>query len=136
MRCMPVCLAFILAVSAANADILPKPDRGPSMATVAGLDFAIQNVTVKYPPGYTKTLPTVVLTGCTDGHENCRLARSKNLIGMEVLSVDGAGLEPDPGRIQQIIAAFSHGKGTQRVTLELYSRSSAGAAIMVAFARK
>jgi hypothetical protein len=131
-----VCLALMLAGAAARADILPEPDRGPPMATVGGLDFAIQSVEVKYPPGYTKTLPVVVLTGCTDGHRNCELARSKNLIGMEVLMVDGEDLRPENGRVQQIVDAFERKSAAKTVTLELYSRGSGSESIKVSFARR
>ena len=131
-----VCLALMLAGAAARADILPEPDRGPPMATAGGLDFAIQSVEVKFPPGYTKTLPVVVLTGCTDGHRNCELARSKNLIGMEVLMVDGEDLRPENGRVQQIVDAFERKSAAKTVILELYSRGSGSESIKVSFARR
>lgn len=131
-----VCLALMLAGAAARADILPEPDRGPPMATAGGLDFAIQSVEVKFPPGYTKTLPVVVLTGCTDGHRNCELARSKNLIEMEVLTVDGEDLRPENGRVQQIVNAFERKSAAKTVILELYSRGSGSESIKVSFARR
>ena len=131
-----VCLALMLAGAAARADILPEPDRGPPMATAGGLDFAIQSVEVKFPPGYTKTLPVVVLTGCTDGHRNCKLARSRNLIGMEVLTVDGEYLRPENGRVQQIVNAFERKSAAKTVILELYSRGSGSESIKVSFARR
>ena len=131
-----VCLAFMLAASTARGDIAPEPDRGPPMATAGGLDFAIQSVVVKFPPGYTKTLPVVVLTGCTDEHPNCRLARSRNLIGMEVLTVDGEYLRPENGRGQQIVDAFERKGAGRTVTLELYSRGSESESIKVSFARR
>ena len=118
------CLALVLATSTSRADILPEPDSGPPMATVAGLDFAVQSVEVRYPPGYTKTQQVVVLTGCTDGHPNCELARSKNLIGMEVNEVDDQYLRPEIGMVQQIVDAFENKSGAKTVTLKLYSRSS------------
>ena len=131
-----VCLALMLAGAAARADILPEPDRGPPMATAGGLDFAIQSVVVKFPPGYTKTLPVVVLTGCTDGHRNCTLARSRNLIGMEVLTVDGQYLRPENGRVQQIVDAFERKSAARSVTLELSSRGSGNESIKVSFVRR
>jgi len=136
MHRMFVLFGLVLAVSAAHADILPEPDHGPPMATVAGLDFMIQSVEVKFPPGYTKTAQTVILTGCTHGHVNCRLARSKSLIGMEVVSVDNSSLRPEHGMIQQIADAFARKKGTQKVTLELYARGSEGSPVKVAFASR
>jgi hypothetical protein len=123
-RATLACLALILATSSSRADILPEPDRGPPMASTAGLDFAVQSVEVKYPPGYTKMQQVVVLTGCTDGHPNCGLARSKNLIGMEVNTVDDQYLLPENGMVQQIVDAFENKKGDRTVTLELYSRAS------------
>ncbi|MGA7710782.1 MAG: hypothetical protein WCA81_02695 [Rhizomicrobium sp.] len=137
MRFAFVCCAFILAAFAARADIAPEPDRGPPMATVAGLDFAVQPVQVEFGPQngphYYKTLQAVVLTGCTDGHPNCRIAKSKRLIGMEVLSVDDASLQPEHGMVQQIIDAFSRSKRT--VILELFARGSQSEPVKVAFER-
>ena len=130
------CLAFVLAASTARADIAPEPDRGPPMATAGGLDFAVQSVVVKFPPGYTKTLQVAMLVGCTDGHPNCRLARSKNLIGMEVLSVDGESLQPENGMVRQIVDAFERKSDARAVTLELFSRGSGSESIKVSFARR
>ena len=130
------CLAFMLAASTARADIAPEPDRGPPMATAGGLDFAIQSVVVKFPPGYTKTLPVVVLTGCTVGHRNCKLARSRKLIGMEVLTVNGEYLRPENGSVRQIVDAFASKSAAKTVTLELYSRGSGSESIKVSFARR
>lgn len=130
-----VCLALMLVGSTAHADILPEPDRGPPMASTAGLDFAVQSVEVKFPPGYTKTLQVAVLTGCTDGHPNCKLARSRNLIGMEVLTVDDEYLRPENGMVQQIVDAFERKSDAKTVTLELYSRASNNESIKVSFAR-
>jgi len=135
MRFMLVCFAFILTAFTARADIAPEPDRGPLMATAGGLDFAIQFVVVKFPPGYTKTLQVAVLVGCTGGHPNCRLARSKNLIGMEVLTVDGEYLRPENGMVRQIVDAFEHKSDAGTVTLELFSRGSNSESIKVSFAR-
>ena len=92
--------------------------------SVAGLTFAIQPVRVKYPPGYTKTFQVAVLTGCVARHPNCKLAKAKNLIGMEVASVNGATLDPAQGRLRQIGEAFRHGD----VSVELYRRDGADTA--------
>lgn len=134
MRRMLACLTVILAAASARADIAPTPDRGPPAATVAGLVLTVQDYTVKYPPGYTKTFQGVFLTGCTDGHANCKLAKAKNLIGMQVYSVDEEGLQPEYGMIRQVIEAFAHKKGAQKVTLELFARNSGRDTVKVAFA--
>ena len=130
------CLAFMLAAATARADILPEPDRGPSMATAGGLDFAVQSVEVEFPTGYSKTAQVAVLVGCTEGHRNCRLARFRNLIGMEVLTVDGEYLRPENGMVQQIVDAFERKGAGRTVTLELYSRGSGNESIKVSFARR
>ena len=130
-----ICLATILIASAARGDIMPPPDRGPPMATTGGLDFAIEPVEVRFPPGYTKTVHVVVLTGCTDGHPNCKLAKSKNLIGMEVLTVDGEYLQPEIGRVRQIVNAFESKSAARTVILELYARASGGDSVKVRFAK-
>lgn len=130
------CLAALLAGSAAYADITPVPDRGPPTGSAGGLDFAIQSVQSTFPGGYTKTLQVVVLTGCEDGKPNCTLAHSRNLIGMEVDSVNGVSLQPENGMVQQIIDAFAAKSNAKTVTLELYSRAANSAAIAVAFTRR
>lgn len=130
------CFLAVFAGSAALADITPEPDRGPPMGSAGGLDFAIQSVQSTFPGGYTKTLQVVVLTGCEDGKPNCKLARARNLIGMEVDSVDGASLRPELGMVQQIIDAFTTKSKSGTVTLELYSRANDSAAIKVAFAQR
>lgn len=134
------CLALLTAVSVACADIPPPPDRGPLTGSAGGLDFAIQSVEVDFAPvggpHYQKSERVVVLVGCTDGQPNCALARSKNLIGMEVDTVDGADLQPQKGMVQQIIDAFARQGAAPTVTLELYSRASNGTPISVAFARQ
>jgi len=130
-----ICLALMLAVSSARGDIMPQPDRGSPSVSVAGLDFAVQSVAVKFPPGYTKTLQVAVLVGCVSGRANCEIARSRNLIGMEVLTVGGQYLRPENGMMQQIVNAFEHKSSNQTVTLELFSRTSNGPMIKVAFAR-
>jgi hypothetical protein len=129
MRAILVCFAVLFC--AARADIAPTPDAGPFTLSVAGLDFAIQDVKVKYPPGYTKTFQVAVLTGCTEGHANCTLAKAKNLIGMEVESVNGESLRPEAGRLHQIAQAFKHGA----VKLEL-DRRDGGEAVTVSFSRR
>ena len=136
MRFMLVCFAFILTAFTARADIAPEPDRGPLMASAGGLDFAIRSVVVKFPPGYTKTLQVAVLVGCTDGHRNCKLARSRNLIGMEVLTVDGEYLRPENGRVQQIVDAFASKSAGRSITLELFSRGSGNQSMKVSFVRR
>ena len=131
-----VCLALVLAAATARADILPEPDRGPSMATAGGLDFAVQSVDVEFPTGYSKTAQVTVLVGCTEGHRNCRLARFRNLIGMEVLSVNGEGLRPENGMVQQIVDAFESKSAGRSVTLELFSRGSGNESMKVSFVRR
>jgi len=87
------CLALTLAVSTALGDILPTPDRGPPIGEAGGLSFEVRWVEVQFGPvngpHYQKSRQVVVLVGCDDGHPNCALAKSKNLLGMEVGSVDG-----------------------------------------------
>jgi hypothetical protein len=133
---IPACCALLLVVAPLRADILPEPDHGPAAASAAGLDFAIQSVSVKFPPGYSKEAQVVVLTDCTDGRPNCKLARSRHLIGMEVVSVDGRDLRPEIGMVQQIINAFATRSGGRTVTLELYSRASGGPSVKVAFEKR
>ena len=129
------CLVLLLAAPA-RADILPPPDQGPPAASAGDLDFAIQSVEVRFPPGYTKSVPVVVLVGCSEGTANCTLARSKNLIGMEVQTVDGDYLRPEIGRIKQIVDAFESQSGAKTVTLELYSRGSDSQSVKVSFAKQ
>jgi len=131
MRAIPVSLAFLPFLAAARADIAPTPDAGPFMATVAGLDFAIQEVQVKFPPGYTKTFQVAVLTGCKAAHANCRLAKAKHLIGMEVETVNGEALRPEQGRLHMIVDAFRRGA----VTLE-FDRRDGGETMKVDFASR
>lgn len=117
MRLMPVLIALLLAAPAA-ADMPPTPDAGPSTATIAGLDFAVQDARVRMPPGYYKTFPVAVLTGCQKRHANCRRARA--LIGMEVQSVNGESLQPEQGMLHQLGDIFAH--AGKPVTMELYRR--------------
>jgi hypothetical protein len=128
------CLALMLAVSPARGDILPTPDRGPPMGTAGGLDFAVESVQVEMH-GYSKTQQVAVLVGCTDGHPNCKLARARNLIGMEVQSVDGQDLRTENGMVRQIMDAFERKDTARTVILELYSRRSNSEPVKVAFAR-
>ena len=130
-----LCLSLLLAVPA-GADIAPPPDQGPASASAAGLDFALQSRQVRMPPGYYKTYPVVVLTGCTEGTANCKLAHAKNLIGMEVSTVDGSFLQPQIGRVQQIVNAFTSKSGPKTVTLELYSRDTSDKPFTVSFAKQ
>jgi len=125
--------AALLIAAPAIADIPPIPDAGPTTLAVAGLDFTIQPVTVRYPPGYSKTFQTAVLTGCAEHHPNCRLAQAKNLIGMEVDSLNGEALNPRPGRLAMIREAFQHATGD--VTIAFFRRGG-GEKLTVAFARR
>ncbi len=134
------CLALMLAASTARGDILPTPDRGPSMGEAGGLNFEVRWVEFEMGPvngpHYQKRGQVVVLAGCEDGRPNCALAKSKNLIGMEVGSVDGASLRPERGMVRQIIAAFADKAAPPTISLELYSRAANSEPIEVAFARR
>ncbi len=134
------CLALVMAVATAGADILPTPDRGPPMGDAGGLSFAVQSVEVEMGPAngpkYKKNLQVVVLTGCVDGQANCTLAKSKNLIGMEVGSVDGKSLSPAVGLVRQIMDAFADKAAPATITLELYSAGANSPAVKVDFARR
>ena len=133
MRAIFAGLALLVPLAAAYADLPPTPDAGPFAVSVAGLDFKIMDVHVKYPPGYYKTFPMAVLTGCKATHANCRLAKAKNLIGMEVQTANGEYLKPEQGQLHMLQDAFAHAKGP--VTLELYRRES-GETAKVDFARR
>ena len=87
-------------------------------------------------PHYYKTNQIAVLTGCTDGQPNCALAKSKKLIGMEVISVDGQDLRPETGRVRQILDAFANQAAGRTVLLELYARGSNNQSVKVSFARR
>jgi len=127
-----VCLV-LAAASTAFADMLPTPDRGPSSGNAGGLDFSIQTVTFEMGPvlgpHYSKTGQAVVLDGCTDGTPNCSLARSKNIIGMEVETVDGQYLRPQNGLVRQILDAFANKKAGPTIVLELWRRPPGGGTI-------
>ena len=119
---------------------MPTPDRGPPIGDAGGLSFAVQSVVVQFGPvngpHYQKNEQVVVLTGCVDGQANCALAKSKNLIGMEVGSVDGKGLRPEVGMVRQIMDAFADKAAPATITLELYSTAANSQAIKVGFARR
>jgi len=139
-RIAPIGLALLLAASTARADIAPEPDHGPQAGSAGGLDFAIQSFDVEMGPAngphYHKTLQGVVLTGCTDGHPNCTLAKSRHLIGREVLTVDGHYLRPDIGRVQQIIDAFADKTAGGTIAFEFPSRAANTGPVKIVFARR
>ncbi len=140
----------LLMATAARADLLPTPDRGPRSGSAGGLDFSIHSVSVQMRPtqflgspdskgfriipGYSKTVEVVVLDGCIDGQPNCTLAHSRNLIGMEVETVDGQYLRPETGMVRHILDAFANKKAGATVLLELYFRASRET-LKVSFAR-
>ena len=139
-RMVFVCAALMLAASTARADLLPAPNRGPSAGRAGGLDFKVEWMEFEMGPVggpyYRKRRQIVVLSGCADGHPNCTLARSRNLLGMEVRAVDGTDLQPQKGMVQQILDAFASKSGARRVTLELVARAPKSEPIEVAFARR
>jgi len=132
--------AAALAASAALADLAPIPDRGPPIGDAGGLSFMVESVQVEFGPAngphYQKTLQVVALTGCAEGTPNCALAKAKNLIGMEVEAVDGAGLRPEKGMVAQILAAFADPKAPATIKLTLYGRGADGQPVEVKFARR
>ena len=142
MRLEILAAAFVapLVVSAALADIAPTPDRGPPMGDAGGLTFMVQSVEVEMGPAngphYSKTEQVVVLTGCAAGTPNCALAKTKNLVGMEVSAVDGAELRPEKGMVAQILAAFADPKAPATIALTLYGRAADSQPVEVAFARR
>ena len=129
-----------LVVSAALADIAPTPDRGPPSGDVGGLSFMVQSVQVAFGPAngphYYKTEQVVVLTGCADQTPNCALAKTKNLVGMEVTDVDGAELMPEKGMVAQILAAFADAKAPATIALTFYGRGADSQPVEVKFARR
>lgn len=136
---IPLTLLALVLASAALADILPTPDKGPPIGSAGGLDFQVESALYMMgPPGrqYSKQEQIVVLTGCTEGRRNCSLAKRKNLIGMQVESVDGAYLRPENGMIQQIIDAFARKGAGPAVTLEFSARDGGQTAQSVAFRRE
>ncbi len=132
--------AATLVVSAALADIAPTPDRGPPSGDAGGLSFMVQSVQVEFGPAngphYYKTEQVVVLTDCAGGTPNCALAKKKNLVGMEVSDVDGAGLRPEIGMVRQILAAFADPKAPATIALTLYARAADSQPVEVKFARR
>ena len=142
MRLEILAAAFVapLVVSAALADIAPTPDRGPPMGDAGGLTFMVQSVEVEMGPAngphYSKTEQVVVLTGCAAGTPNCALAKTKNLVGMEVSAVDGAELMPAKGMVAQILAAFADAKAPATIALTLYGRAADSKPVAVKFARR
>jgi len=139
-RFLAVVFAAPLVVSAALADIAPTPDRGPPMGDAGGLSFAVQSVQVEMGPAngphYYKTEQVVVLTDCAAGTSNCALAKTKNLVGMEVTDVDGAELRPEKGMVAQILAAFADAKAPATVALTFYGRAADSKSVEVTFARR
>ncbi len=128
-------LGLLLIASAAQGDIPPEPDRGPTSASVAGLDFAFQSIQVLRPGGFYRSQDVPVLIGCTNGHPNCQVAKSKTLIGMEVYSVDSVELQSQNGKIQQLVDAFTSKTAPKTVTLELFKRGSDGKSVFIPFQR-
>ena len=129
-----------LVVSAALADIAPTPDRGPPSGDAGGLTFMVQSVQVAFGPTngphYYKTEQVVVLTGCAEQTPNCALARAKNVVGMEVSAVDGAGLRPEKGMVRQILDAFADSKAPATIALTFYGRAADAQPVEVSFARR
>jgi hypothetical protein len=135
-----VVFAAPLVVSAALADIAPTPDRGPPVGDAGGLSFMVQSVQVAFGPAngphYYKTEQVVVLTDCAEQTPNCKLAKKRNLVGMEVSAVDGAELMTEKGMIAQILAAFADPKAPATIALTLYARAADSQPVEVKFARR
>lgn len=112
---------------------------GRRWATPA-LTFLVQSVQVAFgPPNgphYYKTEQVVALTGCAEATPNCALAKTKNLVGMEVSAVDGAELTPEKGMVAQILAAFADSKAPATVALTFYARAADSQPVEVTFARR
>jgi hypothetical protein len=87
-------------------------------------------------PHYSKTEQVVVLTDCAAGTPNCALAKTKNLVGMEVSAVDGAELRPEKGMVAQILAAFADPKAPATIALTLYAHAADAQPVEVKFARR
>ncbi len=122
------CLALMLAVSTARGDSAPSFEDlyGPPIGDAGGLMFELD---LDGPLA-------VTLGGCVDGQPNCALARSRNLLGMEVVAVDGVELRPEGGFVRQIMRAFADEAAGPTITLELRSRTANGEPIHVDFARR
>ena len=140
LRILAAALAAPLVVSTALADIAPTPDRGPPSGDAGGLTFMVQSVEVEMGPAngphYSKTEQVVVLTGCAEETPNCKLAKTKNLVGMEVSAVDGAELRPEKGMVRQILTAFADSKAPATIALTFYGRAADSKAVEVKFARR
>ena len=142
MRFAILAAAFVapLVASVALADIAPTPDRGPPAGDAGGLTFMVQSVEVEMGPAngphYSKTEQVVVLTGCVDNAPNCALAKKNNLIGMEVVAVDGMGLTPEKGMVAQILAAFADPKAPATIALTLYAHAADSQPVEARFARR
>lgn len=140
LKILAAAAAAPLLASVALADIAPTPDRGPPMGDAGGLSFMVQSVEVEMGPAngphYSKTEQVVVLTDCAAGTPNCALAKTKNLVGMEVSAVDGAELMPEKGMVAQILAAFADAKAPATIALTLYGRAADSQAVEVKFARR
>jgi hypothetical protein len=131
-----ICLLLLLVVPTARGDIPPPVDVGPRAGSAGGLNFAIHSVGVMMPRGFERHFDVVVLVGCIEGKPNCVLAQSRNLIGMEVNSVDNQELQPRLGQVQQVIDAFTRKADATTITLELYSRETNQQPIRVIFTRQ
>ncbi|MGO4869142.1 MAG: hypothetical protein ACLPGW_00785 [Roseiarcus sp.] len=140
LKIFAVAIAAPLVVSAAWADIAPTPDRGPPSGDAGGLSFMVQSVEVEMGPAngphYSKAEQVVVLTDCAKGAPNCALARAKNIVGMEVVAVDGMGLTPEKGMVRQILDAFADAKTPATIRLTLYGRAADSQPVEVKFARR
>jgi len=140
LEILAAAFAAPLVASVALADIAPTPDRGPPMGDAGGLTFMVQSVEVEMGPAngphYSKTEQVVVLTGCAEETPNCKLAKTKNLVGMEVVAVDGMGLMPEKGMVRQILDAFADAKTPATIALTLYGRAADAQPVEIKFARR
>ncbi len=121
------CLALMLAVSTARGDSAPPIPPPPMRGAAGGLIFE-----TRYESGWL----VVILVGCDDGRPNCALARSKHLLGMEVLAVDGEELWPEEEMVSRIMAASADAAAAPTITLELTSHAANSAPIQAVFARR
>ncbi len=80
--------------------------------------------------------PAVILGGCLDGRPNCALARSQNLLGMEVVAVDGVAVAREGAFVRQILRAFADEAAAPTITLEFHSRPPNSRSVHVEFARR
>jgi hypothetical protein len=113
------------------------PCRGLPIADGGGPTFSVQSVQLALGPAngphYSKTEQVVVRTDCAAETPNCAPARAKNLVGMEVVSVDGVGLAPEKGMVRQILNAFANAKAPATVALILYGHAADSQPVEVAF---